>query len=338
MNYPTLEYLSAVLGLLGGGQPNSSAISSEKAVKTERPVVAELPDLIDTGDSNDNTANTTNEQSIGNLTSSAPLVDDLFGDISGSIGASHEVKNDDDPFADVSFHSGESKEQADDLFSGMTVGVDKPVDQWSHKQGIQSDPQLFDVFASGSEQGNHNASFGDLMGGLSIDENTSSTAKQKGTYSAVQSESLFSGLNNHTPENTLGGMLGSQAQPVGFNGNPLFPTGHLPYNMQPGIMLNQPYPSQPLNYGAMGTLLAQQQLLATMANFQHLSNVNMRDDGVAQMVGPNGNSPLPDIFQPNFASQTPSSMINNSKKEDNTKAFDFISDHLSSARDSRRVI
>ncbi|CAJ2663886.1 unnamed protein product [Trifolium pratense] len=327
-----------VLGLLGGGQPNSSAISSEKAVKTERPVVAELPDLIDTGDSNDNTANTTNEQSIGNLTSSAPLVDDLFGDISGSIGASHEVKNDDDPFADVSFHSGESKEQADDLFSGMTVGVDKPVDQWSHKQGIQSDPQLFDVFASGSEQGNHNASFGDLMGGLSIDENTSSTAKQKGTYSAVQSESLFSGLNNHTPENTLGGMLGSQAQPVGFNGNPLFPTGHLPYNMQPGIMLNQPYPSQPLNYGAMGTLLAQQQLLATMANFQHLSNVNMRDDGVAQMVGPNGNSPLPDIFQPNFASQTPSSMINNSKKEDNTKAFDFISDHLSSARDSRRVI
>jgi hypothetical protein len=75
----------------------------------------------------------------------------------------------------------------------------------------------------------------------------------------------------------------------------------------------------------MGTLLAQQQLLATMANFQHLSNVNMRDDDVAQMVGPNGNSPLPDIFQPNFASQTPSSMINNSKKEDNTKAFDFIS-------------
>jgi hypothetical protein len=51
----------------------------------------------------------------------------------------------------------------------------------------------------------------------------------------------------------------------------------------------------------------------------------MRDDGLAQMVGPNGNSPLPDIFQPNFPSQTPSSMINNSKKEDNTKAFDFIS-------------
>ncbi|KAK2406202.1 protein MODIFIED TRANSPORT TO THE VACUOLE [Trifolium repens] len=329
-----------VLGLLGGGQPNSSAINSEKAVKTERPVVAELPDLIDTGYSNDNTTNTTNEQSIGNLTSSAPLVDDLFGDISSSIGATHELKNDDDPFADVSFHSGESKEQADDLFSGMTVGGDKQSDLASHKQGTQSDPQLFDIFASSSKLGNHNESVDDLMGGLSIDENTSSLTKQKGTYSTVQSESLFSGLNNHAPENTLGGILGShsQAQPVGFNGNPMFPTGHQPYNMQPGIMLNQSYPSQPLNYGAMGTLLAQQQLLTTMANFQHLSNVNMRDDGLAQMVGPNGNSPLPDIFQPNFPSQTPSSMINNSKKEDNTKAFDFISDHLNSARDSRRVI
>ncbi|CAI8608121.1 unnamed protein product [Vicia faba] len=334
--YRYTEYkTSLVLGLLGGGQPNSSAINSDKAVKTELAVVAELPDLIDTGYSNDNTTNITDELSIGNLTSSAPLVDDLFGDVSGSIGTSHELKNDDDPFADVSFHTGERKEQADDLFSGMTVGEDKQGDHESHKQGSQSDPQLFDIFGSSSRQGNHNESVNDLMGGLSINENTS-TMKHKGTSSAVPSESLFSGLNNHTPDNTLGGMLGSQ--PVGFNVNPMFPTGHLPYNMQPGVMLNQPYPSQPLNYGAMGSLLAQQQLLATMANFQHLNNVNMRDDGIAQMVGPNGTTPLPDIFQPNFASQTSNSMINNSKKEDNTKAFDFISDHLASARDSRRVI
>lgn len=331
-----------VLSLLGGDQPNSS-INSEKAVKTGTATVAELPDLIDTGYSNDNnimdnSTNSTDEQNIGNLTSSTPLVDDLFGDISGSIGASHELKNDDDPFADVSFHTGESKEHADDLFSGMTVGDDKQGDHESRKQGIQSDPQLFDLFGSSSKQGNHNGSVSDLMGGLSIDENTSST-KTKGTSSTVQSESLFSGLNNHTLDNnTLGGMLGSQAQPIGFNVNPMFPTGHMPYNMPPGIMLNQPYPTQPLNYGAMGTILAQQQLLATMANFQHISNVNMRDGGVSQMVGPNGASPLPDIFQPNLTSQTPSSIINNSKKEDNTKAFDFISDHLASARDSRRVI
>ncbi|XP_019417962.1 PREDICTED: VHS domain-containing protein At3g16270-like [Lupinus angustifolius] len=103
-----------------------------------------------------------------------------------------------------------------------------------------------------------------------------------------------------------------------------------------GIMLKHPSSTQPLNYGAMG-LLAQQQFLATMANFQHLSNANMRNDGVAQTAGTGGRTALPDIFQPNFSTQTSSSMINNSKKED-TKAFDFISDHLSSVRDLRRVI
>lgn len=286
-----------------------------------------MPDLIDTGDSNDyekidTTTKSTNDQNIANLTSSTPLVDDLFGGLSDSIGASHELKNDDDPFADVSFLTSENKEHADDLFSGMAVGGDKPVDHHeSHMQGNRSDPQLFDIFAPDSKQGNHNESVGNLMAGLSIDENTSST-KQKGTSSAMQSEPLFSGLNNHIPNNTSGGMLGSQ--PVGFNANPMFPTGHMPYNIQPGIMLNQPYPSQPLNYSAMGTLLAQQQFLATMANFQHLSNANVRDGGASQVAGPNGRTPMPDIFQPNFPTQTPSSVINSSKKED-TKAFDFIS-------------
>ncbi|XP_027344751.1 protein MODIFIED TRANSPORT TO THE VACUOLE 1-like isoform X2 [Abrus precatorius] len=333
------EKAMKVLGLLGEDQLNSSAINAEKAVNTDSATVAELPDLIDTGDSNDyhrtdDTSKSTTDQNIANLTSSAPLVDDLFGDFSGSIGGSHELKNDDDPFADVSFHTDENKEQADDLFSGMTIGGDKQGDHESHGLGNRSDPQLFDIFASNSEQGNHKEFVSDLMAGLSMDENTSSI-KQKGTSPSVQAESLFSGLNNHIPDNTSGSMLGSQ--PVGFNVNPMFPTGPLPYNMQPGFMLNQPYPSQSLNYGAMGTLLAQQQFLATMANFQHLSNVNMQNDGITQMAGPNGRTPLPDIFQPNFQTQTPSSMINTSKKEE-TKAFDFISDHIASSRDSRRVI
>ena len=117
-------------------------------------------------------------------------------------------------------------------------------------------------------------------------------------------------------------MLGSQA--VGYSANPMFPTSQLPYNIQSGITFNQPYSSQPLNYGAMGNLLAQQQFLATMANLQHLSNVNMQDADVAQIAGTKGSSPLPNVFQSNFLNQTPSSMINNSKKEE-TKAFDFIS-------------
>ncbi|KAG4945068.1 hypothetical protein JHK87_041075 [Glycine soja] len=319
------EKANKVLGLLGGNQLNS-AINSEKAVKTDSAAVAELPDLIDTGDLNDyhgtgDNTKSKNGQNIANLTPSTPpaLADDLFENFMNSGVASDELKND-DPFADVSFHSNDNKEHAD-IFSSMTVGDDKLDHHVSHGLGNRNEPDS-----------------DDLLAGLSIDENTSST-KQKATSPAMQSESLFSGLNNHVshlgPDNGLGSMLGTQA--VGFNVNSIFPSGHPPCITQPGIMLNQPYSSQPLNYGAMGNLLAQQQFLATMANFQHLNNVNKNDGSTAQNAGSNGKTPLPDIFQSKFSTQTPSSMISNSKKEE-TKAFDFISDHLATACDSRRVI
>ncbi|KAH1105088.1 hypothetical protein GLYMA_13G355800v4 [Glycine max] len=266
------EKANKVRGLLGGNQLNS-AINSEKAVKTDSAAVAELPDLIDTGDLND-------------------------------------------------YHgTDDTTKKPADIFSSMTAGDDKLGHHVSHGLGNRTEPEN-----------------DDLLAGLSIDENTSST-KQKVTSPAMQSESSFSGLNNHVshlgPENGLGGMLGTQA--VGFDVNSIFPSGHPPCTVQPGIMLNQSYSSQPLNYGAMGNLLAQQQLLATMANFQHLNNVNKNDGGTAQNAGSNGKTPLPDIFQSKFSTQAPSSMINSSKKEE-TKAFDFISDHLATACDSRRVI
>lgn len=284
--------------------------------------------MIDTDDSNDyhgtdDATKSTIDQNISNLTSSTPLVDDLFGDFSGSVESSIEQKNDDDPFADVSFHTNEKKGDAEDLFSGMTVG-DKQGDDLSHGLGSVRQPDSFDIFASESIQGNHNEFVSDLMSGLSIDENKSST-EQKTTSPAMQSESLLSGLNNQishqAPDNALAGVLSSQA--AGFN-YPMFSTGHLPYNVHPGIMLNHSYPSQPLNYSAMGSLLAQPQFLATMANFQHLSNVSMQDAGVAQGSGTNGRAAMPDIFQSNLPTQTPTSMISSSKKEE-TKAFDFIS-------------
>ncbi|CAJ1955286.1 unnamed protein product [Sphenostylis stenocarpa] len=308
------EKANKVLGLLGGGQLNSS-INSGKAMKTDSAAVAELPDLLDTGDLND--------------TPPPALADVLFGNFSYSGLVSNELKNDDDddPFADVSFYSNDNKEHSD-VFSRMTVGNDK---QGHHVSN--------DSFATNSRHRNNGEFVDHLLSGLSVDENTPSSAKQKGTSPAMQSESLFSGLNNHAshvgPNNGFGSMLGSQ--PVGFNVNSIFPSGHPSYITQPGIMLNQPYSSQPLNYGAMGNLLAQQQFLATMANFQHLNNVNKHDGGTAQNAGSNERTPLPDIFQSKFSTQTPSSMINSSKKEE-TKAFDFISDHLAKANDARRVI
>ncbi|KAL2332345.1 hypothetical protein Fmac_019926 [Flemingia macrophylla] len=333
------EKANKVLSLLGGGELNG-AINSEKAVKTDSAAADELPNLIDTGDLNDyhgtgGTIKSTNDQNIANLSPSTPLAlaDDLF------VNCNYELKNDDDPFADVSFHSNDNKEHVD-IFSRMTVDDDKIGHHVSHGPGNRSKPETdsIDAFASNSRHENNGEFVDDLFAGLSIGENTSST-KQKATSSAMQYESLFSGLNNHVshlgPDNGLGSMLGSQA--VGFNVNSIVPPGHPTYTTQPGVMLNQPYSSQPLNYGAMGNLLAQQQFLATMANFQHLNNINKHDGSTAQGTEPNGRTPLPDIFQSKFSTQTPSSMVNSSKKEE-TKAFDFISDHLATGYDSRRVI
>jgi len=282
--------------------------------------VAEFPDLLDTGDfdgchGTDDATKRINDQNIPNLTPSIPpgLADDLFGNFSNSGVASSELKNDDDPFADVSFHSNDNKEHSD-IFSRMTVGNDKLGHHVSN-----------DIFADNSRHENNGESVDHLLAGLSVDENTSS-AKQKATSPATQSEFLSSGLNNHAshlrPDNGFGGMLGSQA--VGINVNSIFPSGRPSCAAQPGIMLNQPYSSQPLDYGAMGNLLAQQQFLATMVNFQHLNNVNRHDASTAQNAGSNERAPLPDIFQSKFSTQTSSSMINSSKKEE-TKAFDFIS-------------
>lgn len=300
-------------------------------MKTNSAAVAELPDLIDTGDLNENhgtcdTTKSTNGQNIANLTPSTPqpLADDLFGNYNDSGVASNELKSDDDAFADVSFHSDDNKEQAD-IFSRMTAADEKLGHHVSRGLGIRNEPESFGILASNPRHGNNGPFVDDLLAGMSINENISST-KQKATSPTMQSESLFSGLDNHVshpgPDNGIVSRLGSQA--AGFNVNSTYPSGHQPHTTQPGILLNQPYSSQPLNYGAMGNLLAQQQFLATIANFQHLNNANKHDASTAQNAGPNGKTPLPDIFQSKFSTQNPSLMINGSKKEE-TKAFDFIS-------------
>ncbi|KAK7335922.1 hypothetical protein VNO80_28057 [Phaseolus coccineus] len=320
------EKANKVIGLLGGGQPNSS-INSEKAMKMHSAAVAEFPDLLDTGDFHDyhgtgDATNRTNDQNVANLTPSIPptLAVDLFGNFSNSGVASNELKND-DPFADVSFHSNDNKEHSD-IFSRMTVDNDKLGHHVSN-----------DIFATNSRHENNGESVDHLLAGLSVDENTSS-AKQKATSPAMQSD-LNKPASHLRQDNGFDGMLGSQA--VGINVNSIFSSDHPSCTAQPGIMLNQPYSTQPLNYGAMGNLLAQQQFLATMDNFQHLNNVTRHDASTAQDGGSNERAPLPDIFQSKFSTQTSSSMINSSKKEE-TKAFDFISDHLATANDSRRVI
>ncbi|XP_010487480.1 PREDICTED: VHS domain-containing protein At3g16270 [Camelina sativa] len=332
------EKANKVLSVLNGGQPSGLMSSSDNTVKREAAV--DLPDLIDTGDSDYTTEDTLNQPDILNtgntVTTAAPLMDgDWFGDSTDTGLSSSEKKNDDDPFADVSFHPNEEKESADDLFSGMTVG------EKSAAAGGNHVPELFDMFGSTANleaEPKESKNINDLMASFSIDENNSN---QKGSSSSTLPENLFampSTTSHQVPENPVGGILGSQQTP-GFVQNSMLPGGVMPFNFPPGMMMNPAFATQPMNYAAMASLLAQQQqYLGNMSNFQQFGNLNAQGSGNVLSMGTSGGnqSALPDIFQPNFANQAPTSTMNGSKKED-TRAFDFISDHIASARDTKRV-
>ncbi|KAA3457241.1 VHS domain-containing protein [Gossypium australe] len=344
-SFPPLFYVATtVLVLLNGEKPGGLASTSEKFLKAETTPV-QMPDLIDTGDPDDYNGldSSTKDQNDQNtaVRTAAPLIDDLLGDSIGTNLGTSELKNDDDPFADVSFHTTEGRENVDDLFSGMSVDDKSAMSDNCVTANEKS--ELIDIFgtnpATPIEPANKKTDINDLMmAGLSMDENPPSL-KQKGIFSEAHPEDIFADVNTHSSyqasNDALSGLLGSQA--TGMNSNTTFPLGNMPFAIPPGLMLN-PALSQPMNYGAMGSFFAQQQLLATMSNLQHFGNLNAQNAGFNNVSsGSNGGSPLPDIFQSNFPSQTPSSMMNSSKKED-TRAFDFISDHLAAARDPKRMV
>lgn len=293
-------------------------------LKAEKDFV-EMPNLIDTGDSDadnffgtDDSSNKKMDQNAGNPTTHSPLIDDLFGGGVGSMDFS-QPENNDDPFADVSFHNNEGRDHTDDIFTDMTV---------SEKQGTMRDlvtantngTGLFDAFqsspkvSSGLEVCKNDAT--DLIAGLSISEDASKTNNQKGTSILEKYPA------GEVSSDSLSKLLGSQ----GFGANGVFGNGSIPNGLLPGMMLNPALAPQPVNYGPITNFFDQQQLLATMAHFQNLGNLNAESISCDQVLGVLGgnSSPFPDIFQSNLANQPPTSTMTNLKKED-TKAFDFIS-------------
>ncbi|XP_062008434.1 protein MODIFIED TRANSPORT TO THE VACUOLE 1 [Rosa rugosa] len=340
------EKANKVINLLGGEQTGSVAGNSEERGKAQTTAVVQMPDLIDTGDLDDyhgtDAAENQNEQVITNLTAPPQLIDDLFGDAQGNVVSTSELKNEDDPFADVSFHTNESKEHVDDLFSGLTID-DKLDAQEDAIGGKKNGSEIFDIFGPNPElphEQDHTNNLNNLMVGLSIDKDASKM-EQKGTSPGIVSDSLLSDSSSQPSHqvstDAWSGILNSQTERT--SETPIFPPGAIPYNVPPGFMFNPAFSSQPINYGAMGSLFAQQQFLATMSNFQHLGNLNAQNPNLSQVAGTNGgyNPALPDIFQANHLNQAPSSMMNSAKKED-SKAFDFISDHIAAARDPKRVV
>ncbi|CAM8954268.1 unnamed protein product [Rhodiola kirilowii] len=338
------EKACKILTLLKGDEINKATTCSEKQLNAET-INSRLPDFIDTDDIG--TSYEREEPSDHNHghgeKSSAPFIDDLFGGIAINGVNDGDEKTADDPFADVSFHANEGKEIADDIFQGMTFGETgiSEVNGGANSHGSG----VFDFFGSNPEVKLEEVTLKrdaqDFMADLSISEKDSDK-KQPANPMGTTPEDIFSSLNNSKPSNQIpiaafNNILGSQT--ASANQNNLVPVAPMMYGMPPDVIFNQAFPSQMMNYGAMGNLLAQQQqLIATMANFQQLGNMNSQYVVRGLSGGPmdgGPNSALPDIFHPN--NQTPVTLMGNSKKED-TKAFDFISDHVAAARGPKRVL
>lgn len=310
---------------------------SEKSLPSNTSSTIQMPDLIDTSDADDyggtkNSQEVENSKNISINPSSTPLVDDLFGDGLNTVTSTSELKNDDDPFSDVSFHTTETREHTDDLFSGMNVDSNHVTNENKKPVSEQkNDPGGFDIFGSSSEpalQEHARKDVNDLMSGLSVHEDALKS-KDKGDSKDSLSASSFSVSSqpNHQyqiPQDSLNGMYSSPM--VGANMNATFLPGmaYLP----PSTMFSTAFSSQPMGYAPTGNFFAQQQLLSAMSNYQQFGNPNLQSSGGGAVNG--GTAPLPDIFHPNLPTQAPSSMMNSSKKEE-TRAFDFISVSLVSS-------
>jgi hypothetical protein len=300
--------------MLIGEQPTGTA-----ATKAAMPTPVQMPDLIDTGDQDDlatSSGHASIEQNSGN-SAYVSSVDDLLGGEPISDTSVTADSNGSDPFADVSFHEAETKE-TNDLFSGLTVEEKSSTTMHDSSSDKNELPDIFgsspDSFNQGSvtDQGTVN----DLIAGLNLNGTGHAQSAVKAEPNSNSGSQFFDTKNEsgHVPSAaTLNDILGQ---------NSLYQQQQTPlqYSFPQHMMLNQSFPGQQLNYGAMGILLAQQQqLLQSFGNF----NAGLGNSSFNSMNGGN-TSVLPDIFNSSNQPQNHVAVMSSSKKDDN-KAFDFVS-------------
>ncbi|KAK1312124.1 VHS domain-containing protein [Acorus calamus] len=311
------EKANRVLLLMDGGQNSGvkSIAGQPSSVKANAAPAVVLPDLIDAGNLDDSSEKPNDESS--SLTSSSPLVDDLFGDGLVTDTSTSGKTSEDDPFADVLFHTDTDKGN-DDIFSGLTVD-DKLAGNGSSMPTSSFGSDFLDVFDSNAQQlpqqtSTQKQDVHDLMAGLTMND------LPQTSFPAISEAKV--------------GNIGPQV--VNMNPNAFFQAVPMQYSMPQNFMLNPAFASQPMNYAVMGSYIAQQQQV--LSTFHNLGHFNA---GIGQGTSNNAldgySSPLPDIF--NVPSNSTLSQLTktSSLKKEETKAFDFISDHLSVARDPKRV-
>lgn len=254
--------------------------------------------------------------------STAPLIDDLLMDTFGGGDSTHWQKVDDDPFADVSFHTGHDTGRGADFFSNMAVNKLETRKAPGTANRTESEPfDFFDLRSEVSQELENAAKdVNDSMGKLCINGNEP-FIDQNRSVTEKSPERDHSASSIHKENNIYNSMLdrefASQAAA------PMFPLGAMGYNLPPGLMSNPALASHAMNNIAMENIFVQPQFLAAW-NFQQLGHLQSSTGFSSGGSNVGNSSAFPDVFNSTVAAQPPTSLMNDLKRED-SKAFDFIS-------------
>lgn len=347
------EKANRVLALLGGSPTvNDKTTILEKPNGSTRPVAVEMPDLIDTGEI-DLLATEDISQVKLNETTSSSMVDLLGESIQSVTEETNTLYKEEDPFAGLSIHTDvtEGSNITSNLFSGLVVGADSEIQNEVSRSPFKEENSLFSDFSQSVEQNQSkppplSENLDDLFSSLSVSQPFSDGSQQRDKNNAanVIPNDPQAGLQ-FLQQNHLTGFQAFSTAPSSqmMGGNPpllssVGPINNFPQNM----MMPQMFPLQSMNFGPIGNPLAQQQLLAAMANLQRFGmGVNSDSGGLLQTdsgIGKGSSRMYPDGFD--FSSDPLSSHVLNaesSRKEEKTRAFDFIADHISAAKNVKKV-
>lgn len=356
-----------VMEMLGGGIRDVDGTQGlESGTKNAGPAVADLPDLLDTTDF-DLTTDTSETMQASKQELPVPSIAarpaemDLFGDWSDEPAANVPSKGSDaDPFAGMSFHSSDNSGgsiKEPDLFSGLNMDGGRRDENGGAVEGSGRKDGGISLFDGLSATDGRNATAAqdnlvDLMGSLSTSNGTPSAKKineQLQSFSSLDrpleqqvpmAPSNFSGVANQPnlfqinqpqrPGVQAGGFQGSGVAPQMYfipagNGQYVqgFPGG-VPAQFAGNVMLQPGFSPGPVNYAGINAAFAQQQYTPGFPGMPRY--------GGLQTSNSNGG------FQPNYPdnfdfSGDPGSRyasVAEAMKKEDTKAFDFISDHVSS--------
>ncbi|KAH9306661.1 hypothetical protein KI387_011065, partial [Taxus chinensis] len=334
------EKANRVLALLGGSTTlNDNTTTIEKPNGSTRPVAVEMPDLIDTGETDLLGSGDPSQEKIIENTTSAMV--DLLGDgIQSVTEEGNTISNGEDPFAGLSIHTdvAEGSNSNSNLFSGLVVGNSSESENEATRTLFKEESSLFSDFSQSVEQCHskppaRSESLDDLFSSLAVSQPLSDSSQQRAKVNAGNaiSNDPLAGLQfpqqNH-PTGYLAFNSAPSSQMMGMN-SPLLSSLGPPHSLPQNMMMPQMFPLQQMNFGPIGNPLAQQQLLAAMANLQHFGMGINPDSGVLLQtdsgIGKGSAHMYPDGFD--FSSDPIASRVlnaENSRKEEKTRAFDFI--------------